>query len=118
MAWIYTAVVSSVPIGLLMTAIMALAAFLFSSVAAYMAGLVGSSSTPVSGVTIATIMVASLLPMLRGPRSDMTARSSSATVQGGWVAQHALATICRISRRVTWSGQHPGNSKSCKSSAC
>lgn len=64
MAWIYTAVVSSVPIGLLMTAIMALAAFLFSSVAAYMAGLVGSSSNPVSGVTIATIMVASLLLVL------------------------------------------------------
>src|SRR6476661_687534 len=64
MAWIYTTVVSSVPIGLLMTAIMALAAFLFSSVAAYMAGLVGSSSNPVSGVTIATIMVASLLLVL------------------------------------------------------
>ena len=64
MAWIYTTVVSNVPIGLLMTAIMALAAFLFSSVAAYMAGLVGSSSNPVSGVTIATIMVASLLLVL------------------------------------------------------
>ena len=64
MAWIYTAVVSSLPIGLLMTATMALAAFLFSSVAAYMAGLVGSSSNPVSGVTIATIMVASLLLVL------------------------------------------------------
>ena len=37
------------------------AAFLFSAVAGYMAGLVGSSSNPVSGVTIATIMCASLL---------------------------------------------------------
>ena len=64
MAWIYTAVVSSLPIGLLMTFVMAIAAFLFSSVAAYMAGLVGSSSNPVSGVTIATIMVASLLLVL------------------------------------------------------
>jgi putative OPT family oligopeptide transporter len=64
MAWIYTTVVGSVPIGLLMTAMMAVAAFLFSSVAAYMAGLVGSSSNPVSGVTIATIMVASLLLVL------------------------------------------------------
>jgi putative OPT family oligopeptide transporter len=61
MGWIYTTVVKSVPIGLVMTIVMALAAFLFSSVAAYMAGLVGSSSNPVSGVTIATIMVASLL---------------------------------------------------------
>lgn len=64
MAWIYTAVVGNLTIGLLMTVVMALAAFLFSSVAAYMAGLVGSSSNPVSGVTIATIMVASLLLVL------------------------------------------------------
>jgi len=64
MAWIYTTVVGSVSIGLLMTIVMAVAAFLFASVAAYMAGLVGSSSNPVSGVTIATIMVASLLLVL------------------------------------------------------
>jgi putative OPT family oligopeptide transporter len=64
MAWIYTTVVSSPPIGLLMTIVMALAAFLFSSIAAYMAGLVGSSSNPVSGVTIATIMAAALLLVL------------------------------------------------------
>jgi putative OPT family oligopeptide transporter len=61
MALIYTTVVHSVTIGMAMTIVMAVAAFLFASVAAYMAGLVGSSSNPVSGVTIATIMVASLL---------------------------------------------------------
>jgi putative OPT family oligopeptide transporter len=64
MAWIYTEVVTSPLIGLLMTVVMALAAFLFSAVAAYMAGLVGSSSNPVSGVTIATIMSAALLLVL------------------------------------------------------
>ena len=64
MAWIYTHVVGSRLIGLLMTIFMAIAAFLFSSVAAYMAGLVGSSSNPVSGVTIATIMCAALLLVL------------------------------------------------------
>jgi putative OPT family oligopeptide transporter len=64
MAWIYTTVVNSAAIGLLMTAVMTVAAFLFASVAGYMAGLVGSSSNPVSGVTIATIMVASLLLVL------------------------------------------------------
>jgi putative OPT family oligopeptide transporter len=41
--------------------LMIVTAFLFSAVAGYMAGLVGSSSNPVSGVTIATIMLASLL---------------------------------------------------------
>ncbi|HTL61545.1 MAG TPA: oligopeptide transporter, OPT family [Nitrospira sp.] len=64
MAWIYSTVVHSLTIGLVMTMVMAVAAFLFASVAAYMAGLVGSSSNPVSGVTIATIMVASLLLVL------------------------------------------------------
>jgi len=64
MAWIYSTVVNSTPLGFLMTIVMALAAFLFSSVAAYMAGMVGSSSNPVSGVTIATIMLAALLLVL------------------------------------------------------
>ena len=64
MAWIYSTVVDSALIGILMPIVMALAAFLFSSVAAYMAGMVGSSSNPVSGVTIATIMVAALLLVL------------------------------------------------------
>jgi len=61
MAWIYAEVVDSTAVGLAMTGLMLIAAFLFSSVAGYMAGLVGSSSNPVSGVTIATIMLASLL---------------------------------------------------------
>jgi putative OPT family oligopeptide transporter len=64
MAWIYVTVVQNLVIGLIMTVIMAITAFLFSSVAAYMAGLVGSSSNPVSGVTIATIMLSSLLLVL------------------------------------------------------
>lgn len=64
MAWIYSTVVDNFLLGLLMTIVMALAAFLFSSVAAYMAGMVGSSSNPVSGVTIATIMIAALLLVL------------------------------------------------------
>ena len=38
-----------------------LAGFLFASVAGYMAGLVGSSNNPISGVTIATILSISLL---------------------------------------------------------
>ena len=38
-----------------------IAGFLFSSVAGYMAGLVGSSNNPISGVTIATILTTSLI---------------------------------------------------------
>lgn len=44
------------------------AGFLFSSVAGYMAGLVGSSNNPISGVTIATVLSISLilLALLKG----------------------------------------------------
>ena len=51
----------SIGIGALMAVIMICAGFLFSAVAGYMAGLVGSSNNPISGVTIATILTASLL---------------------------------------------------------
>lgn len=44
-----------------MAVVMLIAGFLFSAVAAYMAGLVGSSNNPISGVTIATILTAALL---------------------------------------------------------
>ena len=44
-----------------MAAVMLVAGFLFSAVASYMAGVVGSSNNPVSGVTIATILISALL---------------------------------------------------------
>jgi len=76
--WVAAAIVASVvPLFLLfeqfidaplisitMAVIMLVAGFLFSAVAGYMAGLVGSSNNPISGVTIATILSASLLLLL------------------------------------------------------
>ena len=64
MWFIYNNVVGSVGVSLAMTILMAATGFLFSAVAAYMAGLVGSSNNPVSGVTIATILFSSLLMLL------------------------------------------------------
>jgi len=51
----------SIGIGGFMAVFMLIAAFLFAAVAAYMAGLVGSSNNPISGVTIATILTSALL---------------------------------------------------------
>ncbi len=70
---IYYNVVESVGISLAMTLLMATTGFLFSAVAAYMAGLVGSSNNPVSGVTIATILFSSLLMLWLVGRGDATA---------------------------------------------
>jgi putative OPT family oligopeptide transporter len=47
-----------------MTGLMIVAGFLFSAVAGYMAGLVGSSNNPISGVTIATILTTALILVL------------------------------------------------------
>ncbi|MGA9025008.1 MAG: oligopeptide transporter, OPT family [Steroidobacteraceae bacterium] len=60
---LYYAVVGSIGVSLAMAVIMIVAGFLFSSVSGYMAGLVGSSNNPVSGITICTILFASLVLM-------------------------------------------------------
>jgi putative OPT family oligopeptide transporter len=61
---LYYLVVGSIGVALAMAVIMIVAGFLFSSVSGYMAGLVGSSNNPVSGITICTILFASLVLML------------------------------------------------------
>ena len=61
LAILYQMIVQNLGISLLMTVIMIVAGFVFTSVSAYMAGLVGSSNNPVSGITICTILFASLL---------------------------------------------------------
>ena len=58
---LYLQIVNSVGIALAMTLVMGIAGFLFSAVAGYMAGIVGSSHNPISGITISTILLASLL---------------------------------------------------------
>lgn len=56
------------------------AGFLFSSVAGYMAGLVGSSNNPISGVTIATVLSISLiLLVLLGSQIDFAVDAARAT---------------------------------------
>jgi putative OPT family oligopeptide transporter len=61
---LYQLIVENLGVSLVMTVIMIVAGFVFTSVSAYMAGLVGSSNNPVSGITICTILFASLLLLL------------------------------------------------------
>ena len=61
LGFLYYSIVGSLGVGLAMSVIMVVAGFLFCSVSAYMAGLVGSSNNPVSGITIATILFAALV---------------------------------------------------------
>ncbi len=66
-----------------MAIVMVIAGFLFSAVASYMAGLVGSSNNPVSGITISTILVSALLLLAMGV--DNTAGPVAAILIGGVV---------------------------------
>ena len=81
-----------------MTIIMIVAGFLFCSVSAYMAGLVGSSNNPVSGITIATILFAVVVLLLLMGR-DAALGPVAAIMIGAVVccAAASAATTCRTS---------------------
>ncbi len=61
---LYQAIVGQWHVSVPMTIIMIVAGFLFVSVSGYLAGLVGSSNNPVSGITIATILFASVVLLM------------------------------------------------------
>ena len=60
----------------IITVLIIIIAFIFSSIAAYMAGIVGSSNNPVSGLTIATILLSALFIRYMGFLSDIGMISS------------------------------------------
>ena len=74
---LYLEIINSIGIAVLLTIVMMVFGFLFSAVAAYMAGVVGSSNNPISGVTIATILFTSLfLLSILGTGSGVGAASA------------------------------------------
>lgn len=83
--FIYLTIIQDVPVTLFMALIMVLAGFLFSAVAGYMAGLVGSSNNPISGVTIATILSTALLLLLLMGSSDPSRGAAGAILVGAVV---------------------------------
>jgi putative OPT family oligopeptide transporter len=78
--FVFRSITGDLPIALVMTIVMLVAGFLFSAVASYMAGLVGSSNNPISGVTIATLLTSALL--LLGLGMDSAAGPAAAVVIG------------------------------------
>ena len=82
---VYQIIVQDVAISLMMAAIMLVAGFFFAAVAGYMAGLVGSSNNPISGVTIATLLFTSLLLLAMLGR-DSTVGPAAAIFVGAVVA--------------------------------
>lgn len=69
---VYQHYVEQIHISLVMALVMLVTGFLFAAVAGYMAGLVGSSNNPISGVTISTVLIASLLLFVLMGMNDLT----------------------------------------------
>jgi putative OPT family oligopeptide transporter len=55
---------------LLAAVVMAFAGFIFAAVAGYLVGIIGSSSNPISGLTLSTLLIAALLMVLVGMKGD------------------------------------------------
>jgi putative OPT family oligopeptide transporter len=62
--------------------VMALAGFLFAAVAGYLVGIIGSSSNPISGLTLTTLLLAALLMVVIGLKGEP-----------GIIATLAVATV-------------------------
>ncbi len=50
--------------------VMAFAGFIFAAVAGYLVGIIGSSSNPISGLTLSTLLIAALLMVVVGMKGD------------------------------------------------
>ena len=91
---LYQAIVGMWHVSVPMAIIMIVAGFLFVSVSAYLAGLVGSSNNPVSGITIATILFASaVLLVLLGEGGKMAVGAGGAPL-GAVAAIMIGAVVC------------------------
>ena len=82
---IYNDILPTPQLAILITVIMMVFGFFFSAVAAYMAGVVGSSNNPIYGVTVATVLFASLL---------LLAILGAGSLQGAAAAIMVGAVVC------------------------
>jgi putative OPT family oligopeptide transporter len=78
---LYLDVLHSLQVALVMSVVLFIFGFFFTAVAGYMAGIVGSSNSPISGVTISTVLLSSLL-LLALIGSGSAAGAASAIIVG------------------------------------
>ncbi len=91
---LYQAIVGMWSVSIPMAIIMIVAGFLFVSVSAYLAGLVGSSNNPVSGITIATILFASAVLLVLLGETGRQAVGSAGAPLGAVAAIMIGAVVC------------------------
>ena len=91
---LYQAIVGQWHVSIPMTIIMIVAGFLFVSVSGYLAGLIGSSNNPVSGITISTILFASAVLVLLLGKSGLVPVGAGAAPLGAVAAIMIGAVVC------------------------
>ncbi|ATS35433.1 OPT family oligopeptide transporter [Xanthomonas phaseoli pv. phaseoli] len=91
---LYQAIVQQWHVSIPMTIIMIVAGFLFVSVSGYLAGLIGSSNNPVSGITISTILFASAVLVLLLGKSGLVPVGIGAAPLGAVAAIMIGAVVC------------------------
>jgi putative OPT family oligopeptide transporter len=69
--------------------VMAIAGFIFAAVAGYLVGLIGSSSNPISGLALTTLLLAALLMVIVGLKGD----TNTPIGMGGVAATLAVAAV-------------------------
>jgi putative OPT family oligopeptide transporter len=77
---VYQIFVMKVTVSLTMALVMLVTGFLFSAVAGYMAGIVGSSNNPISGITIATVTISALLLLVLMGKGDVNGPPAAVVV--------------------------------------
>jgi putative OPT family oligopeptide transporter len=70
MFFLYNYFAGQVGGAIMATVVMVITGFLFSAVAAYLAGVIGGSNSPISGLTLSTLIVAALVMVLIGVKGD------------------------------------------------
>lgn len=91
---LYQEIVGMWHVSVPMTIIMIVAGFLFVSVSGYLAGLIGSSNNPVSGITISTILFASAVLLLLLGKSGMLPVGAGGAPLGAVAAIMIGAVVC------------------------
>lgn len=91
---LYQEIVGLWHVSIPMTVIMIVAGFLFVSVSGYLAGLIGSSNNPVSGITISTILFASAVLLLLLGKQGVVPVGAGGAPLGAVAAIMIGAVVC------------------------
>jgi len=70
MVFLYTFFTHSWSAGIVSALVMGIAGFVFAAVAGYLVGIIGSSSNPISGLTLTTLLIAAILMVALGQSGD------------------------------------------------